>query len=228
MDERRGELAQLTKHAVHLALQNNWGAESVAVNNRIVSLEPEAVDAWLRLARCRVESGDLDEAEALYRGVLGIDPTNRIATNRLAALREGQKQEQRAREYNTPRDAFLAGVEARRGGEARLGADLLTRALTLGGGDECRIALAACFRDLDRHREAEDLYRAVLKRNPVPAVMVGLGGVLRDMGRLKEAEDLAHEVLSKHPRNPHALRLLEAVEADRSAGRGRGRHLPRG
>lgn len=61
--------------------------EAVAINEAIVNLTPEDLAAWNRLGRAHESLGALDEAEDAFREVLARDPTNGVASRRLAQIR---------------------------------------------------------------------------------------------------------------------------------------------
>jgi len=81
---------QSTKQAIALAMEGGW-REAIAVNQSILEMFPEDVEAWNRLGRAHLELGEYKEAEAAYRRSTEIDPYNAIAMKnlqRLSYLRE--------------------------------------------------------------------------------------------------------------------------------------------
>ncbi|MBI2918098.1 MAG: tetratricopeptide repeat protein [Chloroflexi bacterium] len=71
--------------AIDLAMQNRW-EEAVQVNQAILELFPNDVDALNRLGKSLTELGKYDEAKDAYRRALGIDPLNTIAQKNLSRL----------------------------------------------------------------------------------------------------------------------------------------------
>ena len=81
---------QSTKQAISRAMQGSW-KEAVAVNQSILEVFPNDVEALNRLGRAYLELGEYQEADAAYRRTTEIDPYNAIAVKnlqRLSHLRE--------------------------------------------------------------------------------------------------------------------------------------------
>ncbi len=66
-----------------MAVSGNFGPEALELNRRLVEANPADLASRTRLARCYLEAGRLEEAEAHYREVLRIDVRNRIAAGGL-------------------------------------------------------------------------------------------------------------------------------------------------
>lgn len=90
-EEERWRLRrQSTKQAISLAMQGNWKA-AIDVNQSILDVFPDDVEALNRLGRAYLELGEYQEAEAAYRRTTEIDSYNAIAVKnlqRLSHLRE--------------------------------------------------------------------------------------------------------------------------------------------
>jgi tetratricopeptide (TPR) repeat protein len=89
-EERSRQRRQSTKQAISLAMQGSW-KEAIAVNQGILDVFPDDVEALNRLGRAYLELGEYQEAEAAYRRTTEIDPYNAIAVKnlqRLSHLRE--------------------------------------------------------------------------------------------------------------------------------------------
>jgi len=81
---------QKEEQAVQLAMQSRWD-EAVAVNQFIIELFPNDVDAFNRLGKALTELGKFTAARAAYARSLEISPSNSIARKnhqRLAGLKE--------------------------------------------------------------------------------------------------------------------------------------------
>ncbi len=123
---REIEIEALTRKSDALAAGGEWTDEAAEVNRRLVELAPDHVVAYTRLARCLKQAGDIEAAEALYRRVLEIHPSNAIASNNVARLQE-------AREAVADVDAAADGRAAARRGSVGPIVD-----------DEMRLLVEAC------------------------------------------------------------------------------------
>jgi tetratricopeptide (TPR) repeat protein len=72
---------QLQQRAVQFAKTGNFGPEALETNRELTRVAPANEGAWTRLARCYLESGQLDEATAALDAALGVNPQNTIARN---------------------------------------------------------------------------------------------------------------------------------------------------
>jgi hypothetical protein len=71
--------ADLQQRAIEFARSGNFGQEAFELNRELTRVAPANEGAWTRLARCGLESGQLDEATAALDVVLGLNPQNTIA-----------------------------------------------------------------------------------------------------------------------------------------------------
>ncbi len=81
---------QPSKQAIALAMQGQW-REAIAVNQSIIEMFPNDVEAHNRLGRAYMELGEYSQAEEAYGRTVEIDPYNAIASKnlrRLSHLRE--------------------------------------------------------------------------------------------------------------------------------------------
>jgi tetratricopeptide (TPR) repeat protein len=82
----------LEDRARALALAQNFGADALELNRRLVAANPADAGSHTRLARCYFEAGRLEEAETEYREVLRLDARNRIAAGGLETVAERRRQ----------------------------------------------------------------------------------------------------------------------------------------
>jgi hypothetical protein len=71
-----------------LAVAGDFGAEALELNRRLVAENAADTGSRTRLARCYLQAGRLDEAEAEYREVLRLDARNRIAAGGLEMVEQ--------------------------------------------------------------------------------------------------------------------------------------------
>ncbi len=78
--------SSLEERARAFAVAQNFGPEALDLNRRLVAANPADAGAHTRLARCYLQAGRVDEAEAEYREALGLNPQNRIAIGGLEEI----------------------------------------------------------------------------------------------------------------------------------------------
>jgi len=76
---------QSSKQAIALAMQGQW-REAVAINQGLIEMFPNDVDAHNRLGRAYMELGEYAQAEASYGRTIQIDQYNSIARKNLQRL----------------------------------------------------------------------------------------------------------------------------------------------
>lgn len=84
--KENNELSELIKIAKDLALNQEWGFESIKVNTKIIQLDPKCVGAYNRLAKCYIELSNYQMATLLYQFVLILDHENTISKNGLLKI----------------------------------------------------------------------------------------------------------------------------------------------
>lgn len=82
--------AKLHQQAISAALASNW-EEALKINQQIIALDPENVEALNRIARVYFELGDLTQAKRHYDQVLKKDPYNQIAAKFLKRIKTFSK-----------------------------------------------------------------------------------------------------------------------------------------
>ena len=83
------DLAQL---AISAALKGDW-KQAIAVNLKILTVNPQDIDSLNRLARAYAEQGNLVKARKYAKKVLEIDPVNSIAQRACEKWKEIKKGE---------------------------------------------------------------------------------------------------------------------------------------
>jgi hypothetical protein len=77
------DITSLEQKAIEFARRGDFGSEARQVNEELATLAPTNQGAWTRLARCNIELGLLDDANAALEKVLQINPQNMIARSLL-------------------------------------------------------------------------------------------------------------------------------------------------
>ncbi|RPJ70538.1 MAG: tetratricopeptide repeat protein [Acidobacteria bacterium] len=74
-----------------LAVAQNFGPEALDLNRELVTSNPGDLASRTRLARCLLEAGRVEEAEAEYREVLRYDSKSRIAANAIEVIQQQRR-----------------------------------------------------------------------------------------------------------------------------------------
>ena len=67
-----------TREAIALAMDSKW-EEAIAVNRELIRAFPDNLDAYNRLGKALLETGDPQGARAAFGRSLAVDPANTIA-----------------------------------------------------------------------------------------------------------------------------------------------------
>ena len=117
------DITSLEQKAIDLARRGDFGPEAKQVNEELTTAAPENQGAWTRLARCNIELGLLDDANAALERVLQINPQNMIARS---LLQEAIRREVRLAPEPEPKRArgsrarkTTSGAAGARGGFGR-------------------------------------------------------------------------------------------------------------
>ena len=105
------DTATLEQKAIDLAKRGDFGIDAKQTNEELARLAPTNQGAWTRLARCCIELGLLDDANAALEQVLTLNPQNTIARS---LLQESIRREVRAApiEPPAPRSRARSGTKA--------------------------------------------------------------------------------------------------------------------
>jgi tetratricopeptide (TPR) repeat protein len=77
------DINSLEQKAIDFARRGDFGADARQINEELTQLAPANQGAWTRLARCCIELGLLDDANAALERVLEMNPQNTIARSLL-------------------------------------------------------------------------------------------------------------------------------------------------
>ncbi len=105
------DITSLEQRAIDFARRGDFGAEARGVNEELTRLAPANQGAWTRLARCNIELGLLDEANAALETVLQLNPQNMIARS---LLQESIRREVRRQPVDEPAPKRARGVRAKK------------------------------------------------------------------------------------------------------------------
>jgi tetratricopeptide (TPR) repeat protein len=77
------DISPLEQRAIDFARRGDFGVEAKQVNEELTQLAPSNQGAWTRLARCNIELGLFDDANAALERALELNPQNMIARSLL-------------------------------------------------------------------------------------------------------------------------------------------------
>jgi tetratricopeptide (TPR) repeat protein len=77
------DITALEQRAIDFARRGDFGVEAKQVNEQLTQLAPSNQGAWTRLARCNIELGLFDDANAALEQALQLNPQNMIARSLL-------------------------------------------------------------------------------------------------------------------------------------------------
>lgn len=153
-----------------LAVAQDFGAEALEVNRRLVAANPADAPSRTRLARCYVEAGRLDEAEAEYHAVLSVNPRNQIAVGGLETIERRRKSEALAEPAEPARPARARRDTARPPSASRVSAPPEPVPQSFSGFSSGDFAeLAGCRRRFVQARFAPRVIDLVRRVNALPS-----------------------------------------------------------
>lgn len=216
------ELAALMRRAKELALADDFGAEALQLNERILELDPDDAAACTRLGRVYAESGRLDAAEEMWRRALRADPSNRIAKNRIAEIEEQRRRAAEIGRWRTAAAGLSRASEAQSiarsakdEGDLAKAAAYYLRASELDDRKECLTAAAAALRRLGEYEQAEMLLLGVLSADPEdPYARNALAALFCSRREHDRALRLLERIIASRPKDRGALLALARVYSE--------------
>ena len=106
------DITSLEQKAIDFAKRGDFGADAKQANEELTQLAPENQGGWTRLARCCIELGLLDDANAALEKVLTLNPQNMIARS---LLQESIRREVRREPVEEPGAAGKRGSKGKKG-----------------------------------------------------------------------------------------------------------------
>lgn len=222
------ELEQLVAASSRLAKAEDWGPEAMRVNARLAAAAPRSAPVLLRLARCLVQAGRLEDARDAYSKLFDLDPdeqTRRIAQHRLAEIRARLG----SRRVTDGAEALRLAEEAAAKGRLDEAVPWFERALALAEddpeGDEAYVlrAWADALRTATRHRDALVPLRHAAALDPSrrhnAATFTLLVTALADAGEPEEARLEADRLLQAVPGDAAVLAAAARAYAALAARR---------
>ena len=94
------DIPALEQKAIEFARRGDFSAAAKEANEELTRAAPTNEGAWTRLARCCIELGLLDDANAALEKVLSLNPRNMIARS---LLQESIRREVRAEQLPAER-----------------------------------------------------------------------------------------------------------------------------
>lgn len=91
---------ELTSQAIASALNQQW-EKAIAINQEILTISDQDIDALNRLGNAFVHTGKFDKAKQIYRKILSLDKYNLIAQKNLDKLNSLPKSAKKARIIST-------------------------------------------------------------------------------------------------------------------------------
>ena len=193
----------------------------------MVQAPSSKIDDWMRQGLSLHQSGRLGDAEAIYRRVLGKQPSH-AAANHLLGLIKLQQGEAAAAvglisravhvRGSDPQYHCNLGVALSAAGDAARAVESFDRAIALRPGfAEAYSNRGMAFKRLGRQADAVDSYRQAIAIYPGEAGFhLNLANALTDLGDLLAAESSYRKALELRPVYPAALsglcRTLEALD----------------
>jgi tetratricopeptide (TPR) repeat protein len=233
------DLSNLGRAAVELAKRGVFNDEAVHANQGVLDVDPENVDALLRLLRCRMHRSEYFQAADLIERLdaLGIDDSDRTYVDRFraeavakaaedrgrwererTALQERRELLASARTIPSAQEAQALGA-AYRGKDTELAIAFLERGLKVAATWEETLSVLAVL--APTYRDAGDLPSALAayeraieiepdyERNRV--VYTSWTATLRRIGRLDDARRHGEELDRRFPDDSFVLNALGAV-----------------
>ena len=111
------DITSLEQRAIDFAKRGDFGVEAKQVNEELAQASPANQGAWTRLARCNIELGLFDDANAALERALQLNPQNMIARS---LLQESIRRE--VRQVPDPAPARARGTRAKTRAAAGAGA----------------------------------------------------------------------------------------------------------
>src|SRR3989344_4236153 len=95
----------LAQKAISAAISGNW-ENAVEINQKILQIDKENIDALNRFAKAYSELGNIVKAKSVSSKVLGLDPYNKIA-NKCIERWKGLKQGESVRSHGVTGNLFI-------------------------------------------------------------------------------------------------------------------------
>ena len=118
------DVTSLEQKAIDFAKRGDFGVEAKQINEELTRVAPANQGAWTRLARCCIELGLLDDANAALETVLNLNPQNMIARS---LLQESIRREVRAAPPEEPRTRGAKATRGTKGTKSRSSKGTATR-----------------------------------------------------------------------------------------------------
>lgn len=233
------DLSKLTRAAVELAKRGVFSDEAVRANQAVLDVDPDNVDALLRLLRCWVHRSEFTQAAGLVDRLdaLGLDESDRDYVDRFRAevvakagaervRLKGEEATRREREellasactVPSAQEAQALGA-AYRGHDNELAIAFLERGIEVAATWQESLSvlsvLAPTYRDVGDLASALGAYERAIEIEPDyernKVIYTSMTATLRQIGRLDDARVHGEALNRLFPDDAYVLRALGAV-----------------
>lgn len=234
------DLLQRVRSAVALAKRGTWTDEAIRANEAVLDLDPDNVDALLRLLRCRMYRSEylaanavVDRLDALeledsdralverhrQEAMAGADEERERARSEEAARRERNELLASAREVSSAREALALADAYRDTDDTEMVIALLERGRDVATTSEEMLSvlarLARNYRDVGNMTAALETYEHAIEIEPSyernRVVYTSLTATLRRLGRFDDARQHGEALVDHFPDDPYVLNALGVV-----------------